>query len=266
METQRVLISIDDILDTRLAVLAKHYPAYATKLASPDNLKKWCLRVVECHDEIGLSAKDFRELYRQRDTEILKHARPTHFFSEIDDFVTECLSRTIADPHKVKAVEIHLNTYPYKLSKEQQAAYCSLLHSHTGERVSISPVYISYQQLTPVYMRANNYSVVYMYDFLQWVLHHYNVTVTDNPSIYAPDVTIYTPSVFASMDLLKEAVEATNPKGETYEPNAGLQFMFKAYFSLEPINVEFFSLAQENALKRILMRNFQIEQLRSMEQ
>ena len=240
---QIILIDYDCIMDSRLGFLNYYHSEQALEIFKSDEaLLKFTDRIGDEFKEYGYQEGEFRERYRKRDNTFIQKALPTAFCFELKHFVGKMIDMMVLQPHRLSEIEIQINLYPYVFDEEQADFIAGIILRYIDHLVKIKTVYIPPTEFTPHLIKTSDYSALFIYDFEQWVAHHYNPMVQDCDEIRNPSFTIYTPSNFVNSEKLREAVEFKNPKGETANPIEGIQMMFKHWFNLELMDMAAFSL------------------------
>ena len=246
---QHLLISIDCIVDTRIWAVNELNPKAALDITSTkQKIEKYVTRVTDSFPEYGITYDDFRAKYRKRDINALLNGAPTAFMLELHKILSAIFDLKVNEPHKVEAIEIHLNTYPYNLTEEEKEDWLDVVSAYIKYPIPVKCVCMSPSTISPHMLKNSDYSALFLYDFEEWVSYHYGLLCTDNPDIYMPQVSVHAPFGFISKEKMKVATELTNPKGETTNPEETTIFTFRRYFAYEPYPFGLFSMIHPDQL------------------
>lgn len=189
--TQRLLISVDALLDTRAGTLALMDLSKSAALMK--NVHYAC-RIVDWFE--GFDQKEFAKRYAERDAKTLSMSMISRTYKILQDFVHRCFNRSLDTPHEILP-EIHLNFYPYKLSEEVQELFLRALQKKVPQAPRVMAVNYSNEELTPAFLKAN-YGTVVCYDFFDWIeVHSRNEAIKRCP---IPEVTFFTPALVKTID------------------------------------------------------------------
>ena len=162
--------SLDEILDTRLAVLNILDPEATFELLKDGYFERdiddW-----ETLTKGKIKNKDFLDLYKKRDVEVLKKSRLTAFGEYLSRFIIDAEKMFGEDP-TVNIPRIFLNVYPYILSAEELEAIktaVSIACRCTFTEVEVC--YYSQEEITPNKVK-NEYDFCFMYHFETWKNKH----------------------------------------------------------------------------------------------
>jgi hypothetical protein len=186
-----ILVSLDALLDTRIATVAKlggHDLAVQVLQGNYHNRKD---------DKFpGVSVEAYNTLYAARDEETLALSYPTNIESFLRDLVHTLLKQTFLRPFH-QQVRVVVNTYPYQLSDEVIAqilgAVVDKLIPDPGLQAPLTVVAerLPDEALTPTYCKAN-FSAMVMYDYEHWLQVH-QLALISRP---IPEVTLFAPALY----------------------------------------------------------------------
>lgn len=256
-----LLVQLDCILDTRLAVLGSYDPTIPQRiLASEESVKKYRSRLVEDFSEYGLSREKFKEIYKQRETKHLRASAITPFVFELTDYIEQVYDQFRAAPHTISGFELVINHYPYTdLSEDELDALSAALTARfvtpTGIRWICEPI----ENLSPTYWARENIASAFLYDFEEWLVAHYGEGNESKIASYEmPRNTVYAPSLFTSLEKLRETADFENPQGKRADPLESIQFWLKPYFHLEWMGTEHFCILDPSLFVAMELHNFNI--------
>ncbi len=163
----RIYLSLDSILDTKLGCIAQHNPELATALLKKG---KWSTRLNDNWPGM-LTNKQFREWYDARDIETLKHSVLTNMNFFLKRLIKDNITHTVHTRTNDRVV-FELNIWPYKSPDEEfieMLVECIRFHSYSA--ASIVVISAEPKDLTPEYVRSR-YKVVVMLDYIAWIKTH----------------------------------------------------------------------------------------------
>lgn len=183
-----VLISIDCLLDSRLATLGIYSEEKAAELLISG---KYHSRLNNKFNKLDSTISDtvLEEMYSTRGENILKQSRVTNIIK----LLTELVLRYIRLESKVKEltlVDICINMYPYNCSPTIVEALVEQIAEIT-KASKVTSCFIHPVILTPNYLAQ--YNTVVMNDFDEWITMHqkeFNTRVLRNTEMYCPRVFI----------------------------------------------------------------------------
>ena len=165
--TQAMYIELDALLDTRLATLIR----LSDQLAKQAIDNGYRNRDSDRWDRLGLDVDQPRydELYRQRDKQTLKLARPTNLLVAIERTLEDLKLQAMVGPGEEKTT-LFINLYPYHFDSEREIEAIKMaLRYHLGASQPIETGFYAPEQLTPGLIN-NNWQSVFSYDFNEWLV------------------------------------------------------------------------------------------------
>jgi hypothetical protein len=167
-----ILVSLDDLQDTRIGTLYYHDPEAAIDLIN--NQEKWLFRTVDRTDKIDL--RTFKLLYDRRteNAEAILGASPvTSIALLINKVLTENTSNADALFYESK-LGVHVNIWPYSMTEDVQDVLRRTLFQwfYSGEIYELRIVSISPSELSPQKILNEEYVIIYTYDMTEWIRHH----------------------------------------------------------------------------------------------
>lgn len=231
MNTHGIYVDLDSLLDTRLSTLYLHKGAEYVKtlLDKKDGYFK------RLQDEFSdCSKSDFRNLYERRDKLTLKQAGRTQILVFIKGIILEAISKQTVEAVGAKP-KLYLNTYPYKLTEQEDMLFLRLLMELTDKKCDIEIIHKSEKELSLVYAKQN-FKVMFMYDYSLWLEAHAESFKTYK----IPDVELYGPVLyFGRLPTKEEEVELKVTKKDAFTL---MELGSCTYIGLKLIPVSFFSL------------------------
>lgn len=159
-----VLVSLDDIFDTRLATLGKYWPEVAQASLESGHYHNRLSDVWP-----GVSLEDFRTRYKARDATILKDA----YFTPILLFIREAISGFMIEltyEQFRNTPKLYINTWPYISDKQWEEEFKSVLYPMIGDPrlFEIRFIHRSPEQLDTTWV--NEFITLYFnYSGWEWV-------------------------------------------------------------------------------------------------
>lgn len=237
---RRILLDLDAVLDTRIALVAQLYPGAAAKLIDG----KYGFRLT---DELSTFAPEiddavFAAAYAARTADLVVDARPTA--------ITPHLNRTIAAMALAHAegaptaarVHLDLNVWPYEFTDEVSLAIGRAIMARTGTEVTVDIVNIPPERITIEAILAEQWRVLYIYDWRGWYTKA--ISTSSMPKQKLNDVQFIFPQLAPSLRELRDMVNTKDPEIKNRDPfNTYVQVM-EAILAAKTafISPEFFSL------------------------
>lgn len=200
--TQGLLISLDMILDTRLAVLNKMDVSYPEKVL----LNGWKERDGDFYEQW---IPDFdRDLfnthwwYRGRDGDVHKNSLVTGYMARLISDVKILRAGSYNHP-MVGETFVDINTYPYTLTDMEASELQDIISGFFKEGIKVGVVRINPKQLTPKVIRSKwcSFSI---YNFEEWLALHKDALI-ETP---IPSVVCITPKLYKTPP---EEIPETDP-------------------------------------------------------
>ena len=167
---QRILIELDCLIDSPLAVLAQHWPEIFAK----EDIASYRTRTDDFFwKRWGMTKEAWLEKYQSRDETTLYDAVPTELMVNIREVIGVAAMRGVTSPIYEHA-EVHLNTWPYRLPDDVKREMREVLRELLLESVVVHVVDIDTKDLTPQFLKEN-YEVVFTRDLMGWLATHPNV-------------------------------------------------------------------------------------------
>ena len=187
----RLLLSLDDLLDTRTGVLCDLNPKLAAELLLDP---AYAERIIDVFK--GFNRDDFDKRYKERDKKVLSLSTSTKVGVIIFDFVQRVVNRNLESPFNMDPV-VHINMYPYNLSDKEQSYIKAAVLTKLPLKPQIEFVNLSLEQITPQLLKEN-YKTAIMYHFWDWIevqSKHENIKKCP-----LPDFTIFAPMLLKHVD------------------------------------------------------------------
>lgn len=242
---QKVLVDLDSLLDTRLAIMSLVNEEYAKQVTSvPEVFEKYATRLNDNIPELNLPDGNILELYRERKSFLLPISLATALAYELINIVRQLIEASYIEPHKVDSIEIDINMFPYvDLTEEEERQIVFAIRHMCEDLAEINAVYYDQKTLSPKFFQSSEYVAYFTYDLGYYLLQHYNTEGVDIEILKMPSFTIVAPFQATSVEALKEAVEFQAPNGDQIDIRDGYAFMYKDFFKLDLTDIGLFSLA-----------------------
>lgn len=159
----KVLVSIDALLDTRLALLGLLDRRLAHSLLSSDKYN------TRYFDEFGYIGNNmFKRYYQFRGNNVMKNSFMTNIFTLVLTEI-EYLTAKFVELGISKKTFIDVNIYPYTLTEEEKSLFIeTLMVYNIIDTCDIQIVSISSIDLTMEKV-SNDYDTVFLYDAVSWL-------------------------------------------------------------------------------------------------
>lgn len=231
MRSNRILVSIDAILDTRLGMVLHHKPHLYGRIEKA----AYCKRISDAWlYQVGWDIEEYDVLWAKRDVEVLKQSKPTVL-------LMEGLWGAVLERHAAAAMgspeekpTLTINFYPYKLTEEESVAMVECI-AELYPDVSIKYGRWCNGILTPTYLRKHWDSYI-VYDWYAWL-----GAQAKNLGNRIPKFVIYRPALIAH-ETVPEAIEGI--LAEKSDPFAATKDFMSEYVCLEHLCSSLFSSDQ----------------------
>lgn len=206
-KNQSLIISLDVLLDTRLATLNRLNPKYPLQVQGLN----YARRLGDFWEDMipNFPREEYNELWANRDEETLKQSGPTAYIARMIEDTEIMVAASANNPH-VGSVEVVVNTYPYYLTDEKHGELREIIHEFCSASVGVKITRIPLEDLTPKRIRENYVQFV-LYNFDEWFkLHHEELLDKPMPSVVcvAPALFFEKPEEAAGVDPLTEVSTA----------------------------------------------------------
>lgn len=181
-----IFVELDTILDTRMSTLFA---------MSPKTLEKALLNGY--HGRLqdvfpNIDHDEFKTRYENRDKSLLMNSIVTPISAMVKEFVVKTHDNVNNSPHHYKP-KVILNVYPYKLQPAEIAIMTQVMAELTLGMSDIEVVDMSYEQISPLYVK-HNLSIMVLYRYDLWLdIHSANEKFKKTT---CPDVTLFGPKMY----------------------------------------------------------------------
>lgn len=189
MEIQQstLMVMMDTLLDTRMGTLLSLGSDVLNHVVETSD---YYTRVEDKFPEVD--PQTFKTIYNNRNKDILKKSGVTQIVMMIEEYVNKMQNQNLVSPfHQIPKVV--LNTYPYQLTESEIDNFKRLLVRYTNKQALVDVVHLSYESLTPSYVKKN-LSMLIMYDYHQWLEIH--AANKNFETTTCPEVTVVGPMLY----------------------------------------------------------------------
>lgn len=224
---KNIYIDIDSLLDTRITIMKELLPKF-TEDYLKDQEELYFYRNNNSFKYKSYTVPDtlFMELYKYRSKLVLKNSKPTvlaHLMLNVLDEVFKNIE--VHDSHDKPALIV--NTYPYKLTDEEQALFQLFLYNFIPSVIPIEMIYKSIPELTPEFFKEKSVIDIYMYNGYRWL--EYIISNMSFVNSHMLNRTLFLPKFFSN------SLKTDDNTGDLYE-------MFTVSYS-KIIKLEFLELS-----------------------
>lgn len=231
-----IYVSLDCLLDTRLGTLCKMGGADLVMKVLSGNYH------TRKDDKFpGVDVEAFNSMHANRDVETLALSTLTSVPQLLDKIVTSLMKQAIDRPFH-DGIRIVVNTYPYRLTEEDQQQVMAMLaikmdgFSQVEIPFKLEAVFLSDHELTPQYC-ISNFSAMLMYDYGNWLAAQ-QVALVRQP---IPQVSLYAPALYFTETPTDEQVrEHTQQFG--WPPFEAMEKAVRGGVFLQLLPAEIFSI------------------------
>lgn len=226
IKKQGIYISLDALLDTRLATLFQH----DNELMKLNLSKGYLKRPIDIFE--GIDKEVFDVKYSKRDKHTLKDSMINKVIKMIKELVNEMLKQALTSPFHT-GPKIFLNIYPYSLLKEEETILLrGLIHS-TNKLADIEIIDYSDEMLTPKFLK-DNLAILFMYDYNNWL----DVQVENFKKLPCPEITLIAPELYFKKLPSKE--EILDMSEQQIDPFKATEILSAPLIGLKLYNIDLF--------------------------
>jgi len=200
---QNVLIDIDALIDTRVALIFQKFPS---KFRDMDLYKFVTRNHNRVWDVIGVTEEEWMEVWDDRDSIVFESAKPTNLLVNLKQIIVSKYVEGNTSPVHNRLV-LDINVYPYHLDTASRVEVIESVREWTFEDLTINVVSIAPKTLTPTYIKAR-YQSLFMLDWITWITAHSEElkttkipTVTFNVPAYIHDANPELHDVIGRMEV-----------------------------------------------------------------
>lgn len=235
MSTVKILVDLDAILDTRLAVAESLEPGMALKLMGAE----WGLRTDD-HSLWELATDydeaTYKKAYGQRDYRVLQKSVTTNILNYINRDLYEHVGTEDVDKGSSK-YGITVNIWPYVLSRTEIEELTVILRLKVPMAQVIEFESVALQRASSAWLVNQSFTHYYLYDINLWLKKHH-VALISKPE---PRLSIIGPTI--AEHSLSALTEREQELAKAISPWESMEQSFCLYVMLRYIDVGFFSLS-----------------------
>lgn len=203
--TDRILVTLDCLIDTRLGVIAQAYPDKVAKILN----RKYYERIQDVFP--GINQEEFKTLWKNRNTDTLKSSMMTNIHLLMESFIRSSAKDVMAGGQLSNMI-FDINIHPYVMDDEERQDLIGILEAIVGDAPEYNIISVPNEFLTPQHCKAN-YQVMVMYDFADWMRMHAPIF----KEFRMPDLLIYAPQLLEKLPSPEEAQEMEKAGVDPFE-------------------------------------------------
>lgn len=226
---RKILIDLDTLFDTRLALVAKLDPLAATYIAQ--HTAYWDRDHTDWAQltDGRLTNAMFEEAWATRDKQVLKQSIITGILVVLLRLIAEDQQGS-SDGEPREALALEINVHPYGLDVEEMEELTALIHETIDDELPITFCSRPIEELTPQVLDAN-YALVILYEFHRWIKQHCFALSKHR----CPDLHMLAPKLFE-----KNPAELTMQQRQ--DEIVGFRLWTTGFINIDFIDAEWFSM------------------------
>lgn len=189
-----IYINLDSLIDTRLSVLHYHSPKIFKQVVK--SIDKYQSRLKDEFDY--LDTELFKEMYKKRNSEMIKEPIPTFIPEFIKSYVLTCLQEKSGE-----IVTMYLNVYPYKFTDEEKELLKKSIFVIYNKLIDVEILDKPDNDITVKFIHEN-IALMIMYNGINWLEH--NLANKSLRSLNLPDVLMICPRLVDKLVVKKTAI------------------------------------------------------------
>lgn len=242
-QTQRILVMLDALLDTRLGALHEVNRDAAVKLLRNP---KYFTRANDDLSQLdpAIDRGVLEAAYKNRTADTLVDSLMTPMVACVANIVKLLEEQRINTPY-VERVEVLVNLWPYDLSTEEKDEIAAAMCSYLPFDVIVDTCTMPVSAMT-VEMIKREFSGVILYDLAEWMLLHGR----EFEHVKIPAVTMWAPKLHAN----GQQAFKVGDLGEEFnhlDPYETIEKFIAPLVALELLDVEYFSILRPERLKAL---------------
>lgn len=171
-EEYSILIELDMILDTRLAILADMNFDWVEKHLDEGYRNRLSDHWTDIDD--GIDVEKYNQIYENRDRFVMSRAKITGMIALLVDMLDEYENEILYGKSPLQKVNLVVNTYPYQLTVLEERQLLQCLTEYLGTIITVRLISLSIEETGIKNLKHLGFDQYIMYDFNRWVVHHYN--------------------------------------------------------------------------------------------
>lgn len=225
MEKTRVLLFLDSLVDVMMGCVESVNPEWCKPLAVNGYHYRLSNTLSYVHPDVDDIA--IKKAWDNRNVETLKLGLAT----EVLTYLCACVkdNRSVdAESPEYWAMELTLNTWPYKLSENAANIFANLIAEVVGGKTTVKVIHANIDMIGPHFIKPR-FDHVILYDINEWTKHHINAL----PNCKMPDVIFTVPVIL---------LDGENPKGkDPKEIVRYLKLVFANHLTIDPVPLKVMS-------------------------
>ena len=240
---QKLLVTLDSLLDTRVSTLSLVNQDWATRLLSADYLGRVSDEFQYLVADVDINA--YRDRYRSRDIATLMHSIPTQMSFILNGVISIGELEGLSDNPEFDGIELEVNTYPYsELTEEELDELSFAISARAGIYIKPKMVYIPYEKMTFDRIQLEGWTTIILYDFNEWWESiALDVQKAGEHLVGAPGTVMMVPALLRNIEEARDASKRTIPNTKkVLDPFETTQIFFSRLISITFLSPEAFSL------------------------
>lgn len=244
-KTYNILVDLDSLLDTRLAIATELDPVTCNDLmVVNDEGLSWWTREHDHFDHVKspIRIDGYKERWDNRDASVLPKSLMTNLLLFIREQTLEILEGQFGngslDLVDYTCSNVDINIYPYTLSESVSSRIAEMVKRQCALGTTTRCVAIPHDRLTPDYLESG-YKAYFLYDFSNWI-HNFSGQMVQ--STLPRDTMFFVPSVLHdnTLDTIEESDDAVEQ--HRFDKQMALKLALARFIHYEPLPVMLFSI------------------------
>lgn len=226
-KSQRVLIQLDALLDTRVGT------AYRMGATDIDWLGYFDRTHSKVWEFFGLEEEAFKDTYLKRNLETLELSMATELYRQLSFVMRNKLVLAAGSPLHERP-EIVINYWPYNLPSATVELFKQMVVETLSDvaKMRVNAVYMAPERITPKFLKEG-FSDMILYDLSEWL----ELAGQHFAECPIPDIAVCYPATLNVEDVSKYA-----PQSSDDDPFANIALMTSLVVNLEAINPRLLSV------------------------
>ena len=223
MIESKFLVSLDDVLDTRLTTIFR-----LNKKTMRTVLERgYASRVHDSYPDIP--DDEFKREYEKRTKEILEEALPTTMLEFVKEFIETTVKASMGTPVPMSPT-LMINTHPYDLTEDEIGDTVKGIATVLNGVCNVEAISKSMTELTPKWLH-DNVVMVSMYDYSTWLEYH--AEKQHFHTTPCPEVILIAPTIITAdtMPPLQEINNLFMKTSSELRPMVNISFVPTSVFS-----------------------------------
>lgn len=239
MERLRMLISMDELYDTRLTMALDFNPKGAMDYLKSGYDTRIC--DTELYEVLGITREEWLKEWDKRDDTLLRRSTRSRFVSLLRDMLRDIEASPRIDQGLLN-FELTVNTYPYYLTDEIIKTYQEVIPELIHPLLKVHFTRRAPERVTPKWLSLN-FNFFALYDFDEWIKFYEDTKEEDRGNLLT--VTLILPRILQQMPTEEDLEEYGEQIRQVDVFEISEQFN-APYLSLRYEPVGFWNVALEN--------------------